>query len=213
MTTDLADQPGSGTTQPLNRVAVHGWTFVVLLLLSAVMADVPDRSVATSVARDFYQQHAAVVALAQVISLGAAVAFALFARAFARGFPAERPVVATGYAVAAAAALTSAPVLILTAAADAMSDATLRLLLIACDATDVLLFICIAGFTLAVARAATSPVWRALCAICAVISIARAVSLSVGATALTVVAPVGFILLIAALATLSHRPRWGVLRH
>ncbi|HVH94096.1 MAG TPA: hypothetical protein VM688_04210 [Nocardioidaceae bacterium] len=210
MTTDLADQPGSGTTHRFNRVAVHGWTFVVLLLVSAAMADVPDRSVATPVARDFYQQHAAVVALAQVISIGAAVALALFARTFARGFAAPRPVVTSGYVVAGAATLTSAPVLVLASVAHTVSDQTLRLLLLACDATDVLLFVSIAGFTLAVAHGTTSPVWRALCAICAVISIARAILLSFGATALGVVAPVAFILLIAALATLSHRPRWGV---
>ena len=174
-----------------------GSAFVLLLLISAGMASVPDGSDSVARVREFYAAHTGVVLVAQAVGLAAAVVFALFARALStsahRGAPALRR---WGCAVAVAAAVTALPVLALCASAARASTASVHRLAVAGDWTDVLLFAAIAGFSTSVARTSPRTGLRALAAVVAVLSVARAVLLAVGATTLELVAPLAFVLLV-----------------
>ena len=202
--TTSSDSPASdrGSDRTVG-ITVSGWAFVVLLLLSAGMADVPDRSVATATARSFYEQHTGVIWVAQLVGLLAAGSFWVFSRRLAGRWPAARAVRLTGALVAAAAVLTAVPVLVLagTAGSGSGSGDSVRLLLALGDATDVLLFLCIAGFAAAVALATRSPAWQVLCALCGGVCVVRAVLLALGSSTLELVAPMAFVALVAALST------------
>ncbi|HEX5535311.1 MAG TPA: hypothetical protein VFX33_16350 [Actinomycetales bacterium] len=199
----LAESPARGPSR--TRLRLTGWSFAALLLVSAGMADVPDRTAGSAVVRTFYQ-HTGVIFLAQALSVAAALCFALFATTLAHHLDRSRAAARAGLSVAGAAVLTSVPVAVLAVAHD-LADPTLRALVTACDATDVLLFGAIAAFAAAVARSIGSPAWRMLSATCAVISLARAVLLAFGSSTLSLVAPASFPLLVAALATLTPTRR------
>lgn len=191
-----------------NRVA-GGWglLFVLLLLTSAGMASVPGGDDPVQVVRVFYEQHAAVVVVAQVIGLAAAVVFTLFALALADGRrapdgpPGGRWVSATGYAVGAAAVVTAVPVLVLTAVAGAGPGVVVHGLARASDLTDVLLFVAVAAFGVAVSRATTAAWLRALAVLVAVVSLARSMLVLADSSRLELVAPLAFVALVLVISS------------
>ena len=182
-----------------------GFGFVVLLLVSAGMASVPTRSDSAEVVHDFYTEHTAIVVLAQLIGLGAAVAFGFFARGldFVVG-RSDRTLWIAGTGVAVAAAITAIPPLWLCAAAEDASTATLHTLTVASDLTDVVLFVAIAAFGSAIAL--TGATWlRVLGLVTALVSLAHAALLMAGSGPLEVVAPLAFVVLVCALSAAALR--------
>lgn len=190
------------------RAAYWGLGFVVLLLVSAGMVTVPGDRDSVAFVRDFYAENGGVVLVAQVIGLLAAAAFLAFALRLQRasGIAGDRPwVLVSGIAVAAAAALTAVPPLLLTREAESGSADTVANLARASDLTDVLLFAAIGAFGAAVA-ASVRVVWvRAVAAIAGLASLARAALLLVGSALLEVVAPLAFIVLVLGLSWLCWR--------
>jgi hypothetical protein len=172
--------------------------FIVLLLLSAGMASVPEGSDPVATVRSFYTDHGQVVLVAQLVGLAAAAAFAFHASALARVVPpvVSRSLRLAGFLVAAAAALTAVPVLVLTAVAGGASDRVVLGLADASDLTDVVLFATMAFFAAVTARAAGRSWLGGLAGIVAVLTAARAVLLAVGSGRLGLVAPLAFVALV-----------------
>lgn len=185
---------------------VWGWTFILLLLVSAGMASVPGGSDADSTVRDFYTAHAGVVVAAQVISVVASAAFVLFTLTLRRGAAATRSgpdrLELSGLAVAVASVLTVVPPLWLTAVADSASSSTVHRLAVASDLVDVVLFLAIGAFGSALARAGSAPWFTVLSAFVAVLAVARAVSLLFGSALLELVTPLAFVALMVVVSTL-----------
>jgi len=182
-----------------------GFGFVVLLLVSAGMASVPTRSDSAEIVRGYYTEHTAIVVVAQLIGLGAAVAFGVFARGLdsATGRPGRKLWVA-GTGVAVAAVFTAIPPLWLCAVAGQASNATLDTLVVASDVTDVALFVAIAAFASCVAL--TGATWlRVLALVTALVSLVHAVLLIADASPLEAVAPLAFITLVLALSVVALR--------
>jgi hypothetical protein len=177
-----------------------GLAFVLLLLLSAGMADVPTAQSSTQSVRSFYTAHTGVVVAAQVLGLLAAAAFARFAAALAPTWRRPAAVRRSGLAVALAAALTAGPVLVLAAVAGDALGGTLHAWTLVCDAGDVVLFAAVAAFGVAVATGAPSRVVAAVGWVLAAVAAARAVLLATGSGALGIVAPLLFVGLVAVLA-------------
>lgn len=186
-----------------DRSTAHlGLAFVLLLLVSAGMVTVPGGEDRVAFVRDFYGDHGAVVVIAQVIGLLATVALIGFARGLqrsdlVRGAP---WVLVSGCAVAAASVLTAVPPLVLAAVATSSRAGTVSALATASDLADVALFTVIAAFALAVAATVTITWVRAVSAVVALLTGTRAVLLLAGSSALELVAPVAFIVLVLCLA-------------
>ncbi|MDX6325702.1 MAG: hypothetical protein QOK15_2056 [Nocardioidaceae bacterium] len=198
-------------TPPSRAAGGWGWAFVVLLLVSAGMASVPGGADATSTVRDFYTRHTSVIVVAQLIGLVAAAAFVPFTFALRRGSADRRArpdVEAAGCAVAVAALLTAVPVLWLTAVAGTGSTGYVHALAVASDLTDVALFSAIALWAATLVRAATPAWFRALAGIVAVLTLLRALLIIARSSALEVVAPTSFVVLVAVVSTaaLVRRP-------
>jgi len=186
---------------------------VVLLLLSAGMASVPGGNDPTGTVRDYYTQHTGVVVAAQVVGLLAAAAFVVFALTARRTAKGRRTgaLEVAGLGVAAAAALAAVPVLWLTAVASTGTDGLVHGLAVASDLTDVLLFATIAVWAMAVLRAG-EPVWfRMTAGAVGLLAVGRALLLLVGSDLLELLAPLAFVVLVAALSTLLlvHRSPLG----
>ena len=205
--------PEAVTASGASRVAgVWGWTFTLLLLLSAGMTSVPGGSDADSAVRAFYTAHAGVVITAQVIGLAASAAFAMFALTVRKRDSAlterlERLEVA-GLAVAVASVLTVVPPLWLTVVADSASSTAVHRLAVASDLVDVVLFLTIGAFGGVLAAAASAAWFRVLSALVSVLATARAVSLLLGSEWLELVAPLAFIALVVvtSMLLLLRRP-------
>lgn len=180
----------------------NGSAFVVLLLLSAGMATVPGGGDSVTRVREFYAAHTGVVLVAQALGLAAAGVFALFARALSASTLRHGSVGLRlwGYAVAIAAAVTALPVLALCGVSGHASTANVHRLAVAGDWTDVLLFAAIAGFGVALVRTSSRTGPRALAAAVAALAAARAGLIALGATALELVAPLSFVLLVLAVS-------------
>lgn len=206
--------PKLSVASPSRLAGWSGLTFVGLLLTSAGMASVPGAADSVITVREFYSDNAGVVTAAQLIGLLAAFLFAVHARALADALPFGLPfglsglVHATGTGVAASAALTAAPVLALTAAADRWPDRVVAAWALASDYTDVALFAAVSMFAAAVATASVRPWVAAIASIVALLSAARSVLLASGSPALQVAAPVGFVVLVAVVSIqcLTRRP-------
>ena len=189
------------------RVAgVWGWTFTLLLLLSAGMASVPGGSDADSVVRAFYTAHGGVVITAQVIGLAASAAFAVFALTLRQRDSGLRRdlgrLEVAGLAVAVASVLTVVPPLWLTFVADDASRTAVHRLAVASDLVDVVLFVAIGAFAGVLAAAASATWVTVLSALVAVLAAARALSLLLGSEWLELVAPLAFIALVVVASTL-----------
>jgi hypothetical protein len=201
----------SATPAVERAVGLWGWAFVALLLLSAGMATVPGGGDANAAVRDFYARNAAVVLVAQGLSLLASIAFAVFVLKLRRaGLRVERrgPPELAGLAVAAAGALTSVPVVWLAVAADRASDGLVHALAVASDLVDVLLFATIAIWSAALVAAAEWWWFTVLAGAVGLLALARAVLLVLGSDLLELVAPWAFLVFVALISTLVlfHRP-------
>ena len=182
-----------------------GVTFTLLLLLSAGMASVPGGSDAASEVRAFYTAHAGVVITAQVLSLAASAAFAMFALTMQRDAGLRRGLgrlEVAGLAVAIASVLTVVPPLWLAVVADSASSAAVHRLAVASDLVDVVLFLSIGAFAGVLAAAASDTWFTVLSALVAVLATARAVSLLLGSEWWELVAPLAFIALVVVTSTL-----------
>lgn len=195
------------TASGASRVAgVWGWTFTLLLLISAGMASVPGGTDAVSEVRAFYTAHAGVVITAQAVSLAASAAFAMFALTLRQRASRLRRglgrLEVAGLAVAVASVLTVVPPLWLTVVADSASSTAVHRLAVASDLVDVVLFLTIGAFAGVLAAAASAVWFRVLSALVAVLATARAVSLLLGSEWWELVAPLAFIALVVVTSTL-----------
>ena len=187
--------------------AAGGWglAFTVLLLLSAGMASVPGGSDSDSTVRDFYTAHAGVVIAAQVMSLLASGAFALFTLTLRQQGSEHRrlgPLEAAGLAVAAASVLTVVPPLWLSVVADTASNRAVHRLAMASDLVDVVLFLTIGAFAGMLAAAAPATWFTGVSALVALLAVARAIESLLGSELLELAAPMAFVALVVLVSTL-----------
>jgi hypothetical protein len=210
-----ATQVRSARLAPGRRPGWAGVAFVILVLFSAGVASVPGGKDPTRVIEDFYSGGTTIIVVAQVLGLLAAAGFALFTWALSAHPEASwaRPVRLTGYAVAAAAALTAVPVLWLCIVVRTAPASTVHRLATLSDLSDVLLFGSVGLFATSVADAADARWLRLLSGAAAGVGGARALFLLLGSPLLGLLAPLSFITLVLALsiACLS-RPRGSFLR-
>jgi hypothetical protein len=208
--TTTTSSSATATSRPRSsrRAGWSGLSFVVLLLVSAGMASVPGASDSVPTVRHFYDAHRTVVVVAQLIGLLAAAMFAVHAQALARRMrPGEDGHVrATGRLVAATAALTAVPVLVLTASVAEWPDRVFAALAWASDLADVVLFAAVALFAAAVATASRRSWTGALAGSVSLLAAARSVLLACGSSTLEVVAPVAFIVLVTVVSVQNITP-------
>lgn len=191
-----------------SRGRVSGWwglTFLVLLLLSAGMASVPQATDSPAFVRHFYTAHTSVIVVSQIVSLAASAAFVPFVLTLRDGRgprPSGAALEVAGLVVAGASVLTVVPVVWLVAVADAGSDADLHGLTVAGDLTDVLLFLAITVWSAALVRASTTAAFRVLAAVVGALCLARAAFLLARSSLLEVVGPTAFLVLVLVLSAL-----------
>lgn len=175
------------------------------------MASVPGAQDSTGAVRAYYEEHAALVAIAQAVELAATVPLVVFVLGLSRSRWVDdggQRLLLTGGGVAVAAILTAVPPLWLCVAGPTGPSTLVRNLALLSDLVDVLLFLTIAGFATACWRVWRGPSWvgwtsLGVAAVCAV----RAVEMVAGGTVLAVVAPVAFLVLVATLSGyLLRRP-------
>ena len=200
----------SGPIPPIRAAGASGLVFVLLLLVGAGMASVPGADDTTAAVRSFYEAHTGVVAVAQVVELLATAPLVLFVIGLARSTFVARPgpLAVSGLAMAGAAVLTVIPPLWLCVAASSGSADLIDALALLSDLVDVVLFLTIAAFAGVCARQWLGPRWLrwaalGVAALCAV----RAVEIFFTGSALTVVGPVSFVLLVMALSVCLLRLR------
>ena len=184
--------------------------FVVLLLVGAGMASVPGGDDSVAQVRRFYDDHAGVVLLSQVVELVATLPLVLFLRGLAASslVRVRRATAPVGVALVVASLLTLVPPLLLVMLHERGTAGQVRMLAELSDLTDVVLFATITGFAIVWGWAGLGPVWlRWLALVVGVAAGLRAVEITLGGHLLEVLAPVGFIVLVVAFSTLLHRPR------
>jgi hypothetical protein len=193
----------------VNGRAVAGWgfSFVVLLLVSAGMVTVPGGGDSVPTVRSFYGDHTSVIAIAQLIGLAAAATFIPFALAVQRQtWVGLRPWVAwLGIAVSVAAVVTAVPPLWLCVVARSAGADQVSALAKASDMSDVVLFAVIACFAVAVAAAVSPRLARVVAAVVALVCATRAVLILAGVDSLELVAPLAFLALVCGLCVASLR--------
>lgn len=184
-------------------VGVSGLVFVIVLLVGAGMASVPGAESTTTAVRRFYEQHAGIVVLAQVIELLATVPLVIFVLGLARStlVGAGRQLRVAGLSMATAAVLTSIPPLWLCVAASSGSAALIDTLALLSDMVDVLLFLTIAWFAVTCARGFLGPPWLrwaalAVAGLCAL----RALEIVLRGSTLEVAGPVALLLFVVAVS-------------
>lgn len=176
------------------------------------MASVPGGHDSTAAVRAYYEEHAAVVAVAQFVELAATVPLVVFVVGLSRSrwvHDARTSLLVAGGGVAVAAVLTTVPPLWLCAVGATGPSTLVRDLAVSSDGVDVLLFLTIAGFATACWRVWRGPSWVGWAALgVAGLCALRAVEIVAGGTVLAVVAPVAFLLLTATLSgyLLRRRP-------
>jgi hypothetical protein len=182
-----------------------GFGFVVLLLVSAGMASVPTRSDSAEIVRGYYTEHTAIVVVAQLIGLGAAVAFGVFAQRTGLGNRTSRAEAGgRGNRSGGGRGLHRDPTVVVVRRCWQASNATLDTLVVASDVTDVALFVAIAAFASCVAL--TGATWLCVLAlVTALVSLVHAVLLIADASPLEAVAPLAFITLVLALSVVALR--------
>lgn len=191
-----------GRPGPGRATAYWAVAFVLLLLVSAGMVTVPGADHSVAFVRRFYEVNRTVIVIAQVIGLAAAVAFLPFARGLQRqAWVGRSPwVFAGGVAVTLAAVLAGVPPLLLCVVARTAGSGTISSLAAASDLVDVVLFLAITAFAVAVAVAVDTTGVQALAGVVALLSAVRAVLVLTGGGALELVAPVAFLVLVLCLA-------------
>ncbi|HSO50609.1 MAG TPA: hypothetical protein VLS86_08675, partial [Acidimicrobiia bacterium] len=143
--------------------------FAVLLLLSSSMVSPPLSDQPLGEISAFYSSNRAVVIVAQITGVIAAIAFALFVTMLSTVLDAPQ-VKWTGLVVAAAAAVTSVPLLALASLGANADPGIVRWT----DLTDAVLFLAIAVFFGVLAGNGALPSWiRGLCVIGAGLTLVR----------------------------------------
>jgi hypothetical protein len=181
-----------------------GFAFILLLLVGAGMASVPGADDSTAAVRAYYDEHAGVVAVAQLVELAATLPLVVLVRGLSRSPLVDattRATLVAGVAMVVAAVLTTVPPLWLCVDGPTGPATRVRNLALLSDLVDVLLFLMIAWFAAACWRAWRGVSWvgwtaLGVAALCAL----RALEIMVGRAVLEVVAPVAFLVLIAALS-------------
>ena len=185
-----------------------GLVFVLVLLVGAGMASVPGGDDTASQVRRFYEEHAGVVLLSQVVELAATLPLVLFLRGLSASplVVPRRGTLVTGVALVGASLLTLVPPLVLVLVHDRVAARAVHRLAALSDLTDVLLFITIAGFAIVWGWAGAGPTWlRVLALLVALAAGARAVEILLAGHLLEVLAPVGFLVLVVAFSVLLLR--------
>jgi hypothetical protein len=194
----------------LRRGGIWGLAFVVLLLVGAGMASVPGGDESVAEVRRFYDEHAGVVLLSQLVELVATVPLVLFLLGLAASrLVRSRHMVPTGSVLVVASVLTLVPPLLLVLLHDHAPGGQVHALAVLSDLTDVVLFAAIAVLAV-VLWSGPGPQWFRLSALLVgLVTAVRAVEILFGGDLLEVVAPVGFILLVvvsSVLLMMSERP-------
>jgi hypothetical protein len=198
----------SGNVKGQRAAGAWGLGFVILLLIGAGMASVPGADETTDAVRAFYEKHAGVVVVAQLVELVATVPLLMFVIGLARStlVARVRPLLTAGVAMTSAAVLTVVPPLWLCVVASTGSAGLVDNLALLSDLVDVLLFLTIAWFAAAWARDRLGPRWLRWVAVAtAGLCGLRAVEIALSGELLTVIAPVTFVLLVVALSLLLLR--------
>ena len=196
--------PGKTGRMDGRTAGLWGWAFVVLLLVSAGMASVPGGDDPTDTVRDFYVRHTGIVVAAQLLGLLAAAAFVLFTIRLRQvtGTRSRGALATSGVGVGGASVITAIPVLWLAVVSDAGANGLVHALAVGSDLVDVLLFAAIAVWLTNLVRAAQRVWFKALAGTGAVLAVARALLLLVGSGVLELLAPLTFVVVVAALSTL-----------
>jgi hypothetical protein len=181
--------------------------FVVLLLIGAGMASVPGREDTAAEVRRFYDEHAGVILLSQLVELIATLPLVLFVLGLAGStlVGARRQALLAGGAMVIASIVTLVPPLVLVLVRDSASAGQVHTLAGLSDLTDVLLFATISGFAVC-GWTGHGPTWaRWLAMLVGLAAAARAVEIVISGDLLEVLAPLGFIVLVVALSVLLLR--------
>jgi hypothetical protein len=205
-----------------------GWWFIAFALLVVVgsaVVSLPSSDAPPSAIAGFYADHRAAVVVTQLLGLaGVAVLLRVLVllrrRVVPRGGRAELALTLSGLLVAGASALTALPVLVLALDSGLDADATRSWARFA-DVTDDILFGTVAVFA-AVLAVLLQPRWvRLLAGAVALLAAVRAVGSPLGLSALDVVAPLAFLVLVVVLgirllatgepAQLSAPASWNLL--
>ena len=172
-----------------------GWwfiAFVVLVFVGAAVVSLPESDRPPNTIHAFYSAHRVAVTVTQVAGLVATGALLMVIRALLRWVGGGWPLVVTGTLVALANVGTAVPVLWLaygTGGSVATSLARWG------DWTDDILFIVIGLFAVVLSTVAPGPALRLGCALVAVLCTVRGAGGALGLTALDVVAPLAFLVL------------------
>jgi hypothetical protein len=172
-----------------------GWwflAFVVLVFVGAAVVSLPGSDRPPDTIHTFYAAHRTAVTLTQVAGLVAAGALIMVIRALLRWVGGGWPLVVTGALVVLANVGTAIPVLRLAYGAGGSVATSLARW---GDWTDDILFIVIGLFAAVLATVAPGPALRIGCALVAVLCTTRGVGGALGLTALDVVAPLAFLVL------------------
>jgi hypothetical protein len=175
-----------------------GPLFVLLAFVSAASVSLPESSDPSARIRALYELHRTAYAVAQVLGLAGVGMLLAFVRALQK-LPETRHsrTAVAGLGVAAAAVSTNVAVLVL-CAAPPMSNRGIHRAAVATDVTDDILFVAFAAFSAALALAQLPALMRALLALAAGLSLARALEPWWSGPGLDVTAPL--VTLIALLA-------------
>ena len=203
MVAPAKEQPTTRSAVP-RAADVSGLVFVVLLLIGAGMATVPGAEATTSEVRMFYEQHRGVVVVAQLVELVATLPLVLFTFGLARSTLVNGPagqLARAGIGIALAAVVTAVPPLALCWVAGSANAASVDTLALLSDMVDVLLFLTIALFSGICARHWLGAPWVRWAAIgVALVCALRAGEIVLRGSALELVGPTAFVLLVVALS-------------
>jgi hypothetical protein len=194
---------GSERSRRLNR---HGWWgvgFVVLLLVSESAVALPEASRSSSAIAAYYEQHPVAVTFAQLGRLVASYFFFRFSVALYRGSAdrqedpgaSARLVSVAGVGIVAASVVTTVPALVLALVLSLPLSLPLRAtraMASAGDLTDVLLFVAIAVFAMAVGTSPHPRLVRVFGLVLSLLAAGRAALGLAHVSSLDAIAPVAF---------------------
>ncbi|MDP9495068.1 MAG: hypothetical protein M3P87_07495 [Actinomycetota bacterium] len=181
-------------------------SFAVLLLLSSALVSAPRSDKPLSEIGAFYTTNRTLIVVAQTLGIVAAIVFAMFISGLSK-LAGDVRVKIAGLVVAAAAAVTSIPLILLSFQGADPNPTVVDLT----DLTDALLFAAIAALLGVLATNNALPMWiRGSCVIGAGLTLVRAY-LGFGPvfTTLDVIAPFSFVLIVVALAGWAFRAPTG----
>ena len=177
--------------------AYDGWWFIAfvgLVFVGSAVVSLPDSDRPPDTVQAFYQAHRTAVTVTQVAGLVAAGVLLVVLRALLRWLGGGWPLVVTGSLVALASVAAAVPVLWLAYGADLDGSATTSLARWT-DRTDDILFAVIGLFAAVLSTVAPRTALRIGCAVVAVLCAVRGIGGAFGFTALDIVAPLSFLVL------------------